>query len=316
MSESPSPPRSRGTALLLLVALGVIWGATFPVARAGISAGADPFVLVAVDFLLGTALAVAFAALSSAHRPPARSLLESAGIGALMIGGINIPLFWGMQFATGGAAAIVYATSPAISLLMLVALQRASRPGALRLAGLGIGLTGVLTLSLAASSDGPITRVAALLAFGLGAACQGAGAVLIALRRPEGEGRWGQAAQFAGASVAALVALPFLATSWALPLTPTVVGSVLYFGVASMLVGYTVFFELIHRSGAVSANLVTFVNPIVALAVGIFAFGETFEIAELGGLALVLIALALLELPDRRHPSPGPSGLGESRASG
>jgi len=218
-----------------------------------------------------------------------------------------------MQFATGGAAAIVYATAPAISLVLLVALQRAPRPEVWRIAGLGIGLTGVLTLSLAASSSGPITQEGALLAFGLGAICQGVGAVLIALRRPGGEGRWGQAAQFGGAAAVAVVTLPLIASSWALPGTPVVLGSILYFSVVSMLLGYLLFFELIHRSGAVSANLVTFLNPIVALAVGVLAFGEVFAPLELAGLGLVLGALVLLELPRRRRPE-WKSATGSDRA--
>jgi len=303
VSAPSAPAGSPGIGMGLLVVLGILWGSTFPIVRMGIDAGADPFLLVTVDFLLAAALAFLVAAFSRSTRPPVRELGISAGLGALMIGGINIPLFWGMQFATGGAAAIVYATAPAISLLVLFLLHRAARPSALRLGGLALGIAGVLALSLAASSGGPITNDWALVAFGIGAICQGTGAVLLAQYRPHGEGRWGQAAQFSGAAGLGLATLPFLARSFALPASPAVVGSVLYFALVSMVVGYTLYFELVRRTGPVSANLVTFLNPVVALIVGVLAFGETFGTAELVGLALVLVALVLLELPVR-HPRP------------
>ncbi len=308
--RSPGPGAPQRGSLAQLVVLGVLWGALFPITKLGIDAGANPFALVTVDFLLAAAVAFGVAAAIRVQRPTWRSLAESAGIGALMIGGINLPLFWGEQFVTGGAASIVYATSPAISLLFLVALHRAHRPGALRIAALGIGLSGVLVLSLAAGAGGPVTNPWGLVAFGLGATCQGIGAVLISIRRPNGEGHWGQAAQFAGAGAVGLAVMGVLSAPLALPMTTAVIASVLYMGLVSLVIGYTLFFGILRRSGPVSANLVTFINPVVALAVGVLAFGESFRTIEIVGLALVLLALALLERHDR-VPAPAPaSGLG------
>jgi len=86
-----------------------------------------------------------------------------------------------------------------------------------------------------------------------------------------------------------------------------VIGSVAYFSLASLVLGYTIFFDLIRRAGAVTANLVTFLNPVVALAVGVVAFGEMFQSVELVGLGIVLLALVLLQpafrFPTRRGPA-------------
>ncbi len=285
-----------------------MWGAMFPIAKIGLDAGAEPFWMVTLTFATAAVVMFPLAAVSRARRPSARGLLESGAIGALMIGGINIPLFWGEQFATGGAAAIVYATSPALSLVFLTAYNRGPRPNVRKVGALGLGLLGVIVLSLAAARGGPITDPWALVAFSLGAVCQGGGAVLIARRRPQGEGLWGQASQFAGATIAGLLVLGLLLPAPVLPLTLAVVGPMAYVALVSLVAGYVIFFRLIRASGPVSANLVTFVNPVVALLLGVLAFGETFQIFEGVGLLLVLVALVGLELPEHpRASQPSPS---------
>lgn len=304
-----SPPRRSFGGISLLLGLGVLWGLTFPFSRLGIAGGGSPFVLVSINLFFATAVMVPVARFSRTPLPPRRALAQSLGIGALLIGGINLPLFWGEQFATGGAASIVYATAPAISLGILLVLGTV-RLRAVPAIALVLGLLGVIVLALAAGGKGPITNLWALGAFAIGAVCQGTGAVLIARLKPQGEDRWGQTFQFLGGGIAALVTLPFLARSFALPLNVDVVASILYLGLVSLVLGYTVFFELIRREGAVTANLVTFINPVVALVVGVVVFAEAFQGFEAVGLALILVALLLLRLPARGasrpagHPRP------------
>jgi drug/metabolite transporter (DMT)-like permease len=292
-----SPSRGDLEGLGLLALLGTIWGATFPVARVGIDAGANPFVLVALDLGLASIALAALATLRRAPRPDARGLVTSTLIGVLLIGGINLPLFWGEQFATGGAAAIVYATSPLVSIVVARALGTRLNLGRIATTSVALGLLGVTIIALTSIGTGVLTNAWAIGAFGLGAVCQGSGTVLLSRSRPEGEDAWGLTFEMFGGLLAALLALPFLATSLALPRTPSVAFSILFIGLGTLVLGYTVFFELVRRSGPVRANTVTFLNPIVALAVGALAFGESFQWFELVGLAVVLVALGLIERP-------------------
>ena len=291
----------------LLAALGVIWGITFPVSRLAVAAGGNPFWLFVADAGVATAVMAVIAAGLGGPRPGLRSALLSAASGALLIGGINLPLFWGEQFATGGAASIVYACSPAVSFGVLLLVRHHAPLRAVQAAGLALGIAGVSVLALGAGGHGAISNPWAMAAFGLGATCQGVGAVLVGRLKPHGEDRWGQTSQFAGAAVAGLVVATLLAPTGRIPATPAVIGSVAYFSLASLVLGYTIFFDLIRRAGAVTANLVTFLNPVVALAVGVVAFGEMFQSVELVGLGIVLLALVLLQpafrFPTRRGPA-------------
>ncbi|MCI4368486.1 MAG: DMT family transporter [Thermoplasmata archaeon] len=293
MLEGTRAPR--GFSSYRLVVLGVVWGVTFPVGRLGVSAGANPFLLVVVDLLLAVALSALFAGAFRTRFPSLRGALESAGAGALLIGGINLPLFWGLQYATGSVASILYAASPLLSLVILLLLG--SQRGNLRLetAALALGVAGVAAVALA-SGGAVVGNPIGLAAFGLGALCQGTGAVLLGRLRPSGENLWGQTFQFAGAAGASVVVLAVWAQPLALPMTAPVVGSILYVGAASMALGYILFFGLLRDDGAVRANQVTLVNPVVALLFGVLVVSEPFRLPEIAGLLLILLALVLLQL--------------------
>jgi drug/metabolite transporter (DMT)-like permease len=292
-----SVTRSYGLAELLV--LGVLWGITFPVARVGVAGGASPLLLVLLDFAVAAACMAGFAAVRGTPRPAPRSMAQSAGLGALLIAGINLPLYWGLQFTTGGAASIVYATSPILSLVALWAMGTRPELGRRQLLALWLGLAGVVILGVAVTGSALAGGLIAIPAFVLGASCQGVGAVLVGRARPHGENPWGLTFQFVGGALASLAVLPFLSPAPRLPLTVPVLGSIAYVGLLSMAVGYTIFFHLIVRSGAVRANQVTFLNPIVALAIGVVAFGEGFQPLEAVALALIVLALLLLQ-PSRR----------------
>ncbi len=305
---------SSGIAQLAL--LGAIWGVTFPIARVGVQAGADPVLLVALDLLLATAVMASAAAVTRTQLPHLREMAQSAGLGALLIGGINLTLYWGLQFATGGTASIVYATAPILSLVVLVILRA---PVEIRLrqgAALAIGLGGVVLLGIATTQGSLVAGLGALAAFGLGAACQGTGAVLVARSRPHGENRWGLTSQFVGGAVAAFVLLPLLSRSPTLAISAATVGSIAFVGVVTMAFGYSLFFSMIQRFGAIRANQVTFLNPVVALVIGVFAFGEGFQPIEAVALACIVVALGLLQPRTKPRPSaPSPPGLPLSDAA-
>ncbi len=312
MSES-GPGRAAATDVVRLAGLGALWGATFPIARVALTAGADPFVVVTIDLFLAAAVMAGLAAASRTPWPGARPVLRSLGIGALLIGGINLPLFWGEQYATGGAAAIVYATAPLVSLAAVAVAGRTPSVGRLGGPALALGLFGIVFLTVTSGGTGVLSSPWAVAAFSLGAVCQGTGTVLLARTKPGGEDRWGLSFEFLGGSAAALAVLPVFVTSGAFPLDASVVFSVAYIALGTLVVGYTVFFALVRRVGPVRANLVTYVNPLAALAVGVVAFAEPFDPFELVGLAAVLVALAWLHRPVRSSDRP-PTGAWGPRA--
>jgi drug/metabolite transporter (DMT)-like permease len=302
-SARASSGGARVPSLALLATLGVLWGVTFPVVRMGVAAGAAPFALLAVDLALAAGVMALLASVLPGRRPTARSLGGSALLGFLLIGVNNALLFWGIEYTTGGVAAVVYATVPLLAVLSALTLGFGGRIGAARAVALALGLLGVVVLDLAAAGTGLVTNVWGIAAILGGASAQAVGTVLVGRFRPAGETGFGRAAQFAGGGFAAALAIVLVREPLVVPATATIAVSVLYFALLSAVAGYTLFFELVRRSGAVSANLVTYVSPMAALLVGVLLLGERFGFSEVAGLALILGALALYEFLSRDRRS-------------
>lgn len=88
----------------------------------------------------------------------------------------------------------------------------------------------------------------------------------------------------------------------------------LFSGVA----GYTVFFELTRRSGAVGTSLAMYLSPVIGLLFGALVLSEAVGSTEIAELGLILVALFLYELslrgrgrrdagrPESSSRAPGP----------
>ena len=294
------PTRGGPRDLALLGVLSLLFGASFPFARLGVAAGANPFALISIDLGLAAGTMAMVSWVTRDRWPETRELVTSIGVGALLIGGINLTLFWGVQYASGGAAAIVYATSPLVSILAGRVLGNRVGLSSRQSTALGLGLLGVVVLVLTSTGTGVLTDPWAIAAFGLGATCQGTGAVLLSHIKPNGESRWGLTFEFLGAAVLAVGFAALLAPHATISAIPAVVESMLFIVFGTLVGGYLIFHELVRRSGPVRANLVTYLNPVVALAIGVAVFREPFQPFELVGLAIILVALLLLQTPIRR----------------
>ncbi|HYK93120.1 MAG TPA: EamA family transporter [Thermoplasmata archaeon] len=297
--ESVATRRTLG--LLLLV--GAVWGATFPVVRYGVNLGAAPFPLIAVDFLVAAGGMAVVASVRTPGLPTLRSFAGSMGLGLVLVGGINLVLFWAVQFTTGGIAAIVFATAPLLSILTSRVLGVGASPSRTGLVGLAGGLAGVAVIGLSSAGTAALTNPWAIVALVGGATAQAVGAALVARYRPSGETLWGQAGQFSSAGLAALLVAGATGSSFSVPATLPVALTVAYVAMLTGVVGYAAYFALIREAGAVRANLVTYLNPLVALAVGFVVFAEAVSLAELLGLAIVLGSLYLLHRPSGQAAS-------------
>ena len=82
---------------------------------------------------------------------------------------------------------------------------------------------------------------------------------------------------------------------WRISPTPTSLAALAALGALSTAVAYLLYFRLLRRVGPTNLALVTFLLPIVALALGAVFLGEHIEIGDLAGLALILFGLAAID---------------------
>ena len=95
---------------------------------------------------------------------------------------------------------------------------------------------------------------------------------------------------------------------------PAVLLSVLVLGAVCTALAFLIFFELIAEIGPVRATVVAYVNPAVAVALGVLLLGEAFTPATAAAFVLILGGSYLATragrgraMPIRRAPAPSPS---------
>ncbi len=295
------PPRVRPSEalgrsdLLLLVLLGIIWGAAFPVIRLGLLAGASPLAFGFARFSGATVVMAILAFGSREKRPTRRTLLASALLGGvLLIGGYAALLYLGEDVISAGLSSVLIATIPLWSALLGYALIPGDRLGARGMAGVVIGFGGVAVLFLPDLATGGASSLHGAWLV-IGAAVAGAaGSVLLRRWVTAPPSSWGLATEFGAASVLLGLLAISIPGQAHLPGNMTVLLALLYLVALPSIVGYTFYFRLMHRVGPHRANLVTYVNPVAGIAVGVALLGESVSAPEVFGFLLIVAGLVLV----------------------
>jgi drug/metabolite transporter (DMT)-like permease len=107
---------------------------------------------------------------------------------------------------------------------------------------------------------------------------------------------------------AAVVYAPAAALTWpgSMP-SGKVLGALAGLAVLCTAAAFLFFFALIAEVGPARATVITYLNPAVAVALGVSVLGERFTPAMAGAFALILGGSVLATRPGlrRRAPSPG-----------
>lgn len=154
-----------------------------------------------------------------------------------------------------------------------------------RIAGIAIGILGVFALVGVDSLKSEINLVAILML--IGAALGYATApVLISTKLKEAD----STAVIAISSLAVtLIYLPFIPSHFPTqaPSTSGVL-AIIVLAIVSTIGGFAVFFALIAEVGPMKATLITYINPAVAILLGVIFLGEELTLGLLIGFPLVL----------------------------
>jgi drug/metabolite transporter (DMT)-like permease len=194
---------------------------------------------------------------------------------------------------------LLVAAVPLVAAFAARASGDADRLDRTRLLGLAVGFAGVAAL-VGLDVEGGALRAVALVAVVV--VCY-AVAPLVADRWLSGVPSTGVTAAALG--ITALVYLPVGAPGLAVP-SARVLTAVLLLTVACTVVALLAFFALIAEAGPQRALVITFVNPAVALLLGIVVLGEPLTLGALVGFPLVLLGCVLATRRSRPAETPAP----------
>jgi drug/metabolite transporter (DMT)-like permease len=117
-------------------------------------------------------------------------------------------------------------------------------------------------------------------------------------------------------SFAAIVYAPVAALTWPATVpSAQVLASLAALGVICTALAFVLFFKLIAEVGPSRAVVITYVNPAVAVALGVAVLGEPLTAGIVAAFVLILAGSVLATRPSRPSPLPaGPAPADESAA--
>jgi drug/metabolite transporter (DMT)-like permease len=266
----------------LFAAVAVIWGVPYL------------FIKIAVDelspgFVAWSRVAMAAAILLPlAYRRGALRGLSVRWLVFFAIVEISIPfplIAFGETHLSSSLTAIMIAGVPLFVAFLALRFDHSERPTPTRLVGMIVGLAGVAALVGIDVAGQPeeLLGAAAILVAAFGYAC---GPMIVKRQFADTDPIGPIAAALGFASLlllpAALAGRPSEVPSG------DAVASVVVLGIVCTAIGFLVFFRLITEIGPGRATVITYVNPVVALALGVAILDESVTTGTVVGLLLIL----------------------------
>jgi drug/metabolite transporter (DMT)-like permease len=267
---------------ILFAAVSVVWGVPYLFIKLAVEDLTPGFVAWSRVMLAAVIL------LPIAWRTGALRGLPVRWLAGFALFEITVPFFliaFGEVRVSSSLAAILIATVPLVVAALALRFDRDERPTRSRFIGMLIGLVGVVAL-VGIDVGGRVTELVGALAV-LGGAIGYAIGPLIAKRHLTSGDPLGPVAGSLG--IAAVMLLPFAIAGLPTQAPDTeAVASVAVLGLVCTAVGFLLYLSLIGEVGPSRATIITYVNPVVALALGVAILDEQVTGAMAAGLLLIL----------------------------
>jgi drug/metabolite transporter (DMT)-like permease len=271
-----------------LLACYVVWGSTYLAIRLAL-VSLPPFFQMGTRFLAAGVMLMAWVLWRGGAWPNRQQWRNALVVGALMLGGGMGLVASAEQYIGSGLIAAFIAVVP-----MLVCgwgLLFGQRPTRLELAGMAVGLAGVLLLVWGASFAGAPVGIAciagATLAWSLGS-------VLSTTRLPLACGPAGFASEMlCGGAVLMVISLA-LGEQAQWPPQPLAAAAWLYLVVFGSLVAFSAYLYLLAHASPAMATSYAFVNPLIALLLGVAFAHEVVTGGEWLACGVILVGVFLI----------------------
>ncbi len=287
---------SRFAVPIAFITLGLIWGSSFLWIKIAVDE-LPAATVVAQRLTIGFVGMSIFLRVTGTPMPRAPRELVPLALMGLLNGALPYLLItWGEETVDSATAAVLNSLTPIFSLVIAGLLLRTEPVTYLRVIGLVVGFAGA---ALLATREFELRNDPAGLV--------GAGAVVLAALS------YAVAASYARRSmlvshryvVAAGTALFGALFTWPLallsdgvqlPTQPDTIVAVLWLGAMGAFVAYLLYFYLIAELGATLASMVTYVFPVVGVALGVIVLGELLDLRLVIGTALVMAGIGIVSL--------------------
>lgn len=291
-SASASAPARGGLAVLIALSLVyVVWGSTYLAIRFALEGGFPPLLMAGIRFLIAGALMYAVLRLRGMAAPTRAQWGYSAVMGVLLLGFGNGLVCIAEQTVSSGLAAVAIASVPLW--IGLFSAMRGERPSRIEWIGLLIGFAGVVWLNagsaaMTASMVGMLALIVASVSWSWGSVWSRGKPLAPPFMNAAMQMLCGGAALLPTALLSGerFVALP----------TPAGIASVAYLVVFGSIVAFSAYVWLLPRVRPALMGSYAYVNPVIAVGLGIALAGEHVDAHELGAMAVILLGVVVISL--------------------
>lgn len=287
------------TDLACLLLLATLWGGSYSFIKLGVET-IPPITLIAARTLIAGALLLVVIRLRGLTLPRDPVIWRRFLIQACLNSAVPFTLIaWAETSVDAGLATILNAGSPIFAFLLSLLLFRAEAAAGRKLLGVAAGMLGVCLIIGVEALSGFGRELWAQLALVAAAACYG-GAALFG-RNFKGLDPIMPAAGSLICGAAILLPLSLLVDRpWTLTPSATSIQALLALSLFSTALAFILYFRLIDRLGTVGATSVAYLRVPTGVAIGVLVLGERLSPTAWAGLALVIVGVFAMTLPERR----------------
>ena len=268
-----------------------VWGSTWLAIKIGLGS-MPPFLGAAIRFAIASMILFVLVRARRAKVPLTRDAKKVyVVLGTLSFGICYALVYWGEQFISSGLSSVLFAAYPFCVALFSHFLLERERLTSFKIAGIVLGIAGLLVIFSADLRVADSSAVAGMGAVLLSTILQAFALIQV---KKHGQAIDPFAMNWVGMSMATLLLLVLgltLDRGKPVQLDGAAIGSVLYLAAVGSVLAFVTYYWLLKRIEAVYLSLSSFINPIIAVILGAAILGESLGPQTAAGTTLVLLGL-------------------------
>lgn len=270
---------------LLFIAISVFWGVPYFFIRIAVRE-LDPAVVVFARAAIAAAVLIPIAARGKMLRPLFRHWPILLLFSLIHMVGAFLLISYGEQHVASSLTSLLIAANPLIVALLALGFDKSEQVNGSRLIGLLIGMVGlVVLLGFDVGRDGQMWFGATLIL--LAATGYAVGALMLKHRPLVELPRISVAT--AKCSITTILLLPLVLSRLPSKVPSLdVLASLLILGIICTALALPTFFALIAEVGASRGTVITYINPLVSVLLGVTILQEQLTIATIAGFLLII----------------------------
>jgi drug/metabolite transporter (DMT)-like permease len=283
-----------GRVILALLSVYIIWGSTYLAIRISLE-GFPPFLMAGVRFLCAGCILYIFLRAKGEPLPTLPQVTGASIVGGFLLLGGNGGVVFAEQTVATGLTALTIATVPLWTVLFSGIWGR--WPGRFEWVGLALGLAGIVLLNLEgdlrASPAGAVALIIAAASWAFGSAWSGS--------LPLPKGLMASAVEMAAGGLLLIAASLVIGEKIDVMPSARAVTALTYLIVFGSLVGFSSYVYLLNRVRPALATSYAYVNPVIAVILGIWFAGERITGTGVLAMTVILAGVVLVLIGHRKR---------------